>query len=120
MVYCFAYGSNTNSISAKKATFKFPKESHIRKKWVNACNRKKEDILKAKKPRLCEDRFNEDSYQRLPSFVKQIRGPLKLKPTAVPDKKRFHKHNIQAVRVHVRSSLAYQKWNNIDVSLTWP
>ena len=60
MVMCFAWGCFT-TVTSGKSFFYFPKDPSLRKKWICVINRRKQDVEKAKYPRLCEDHFSEDS-----------------------------------------------------------
>ena len=92
MVYCFAYNC-TNGSSSGKSTFAFPPNTPLkralRKRWIAAYNRKKEDIESTKNPRLCEDHFDPESFHMIPQVAREIGCRLILKPDAVPDSKLF-------------------------------
>ena len=86
MVYCFAYNYQWEFIRKVYICFptKHPFKRVLRKRWIAACNRKKEDIESAKHPRLCDDHFNPESFQKIPQLARCC-----LKPDAVPDPKLF-------------------------------
>ena len=131
MVYCFAYNC-TNGSSSGKSTFAFPPNTplkrSLRKRWIAACNRKKEDIESAKNPRLCEDHFEPESFQKIPQLAREIGCRLILKPDAVPDPKLFTRaavnltskpstSEVPTASGRKRKSLAFEKRQNLSVSI---
>ena len=120
MVMCFAWGcSATESDTCKKSFFKFPKDPSLRKKWICAVNRTKEDIEKSKSPRLCEDHFSEDSFDKIPSLARELRYRVHLKKDAIPDRNRFKRKfttdSASNPEKRPRQSLAFQKRQNLEV-----
>ena len=118
MVYCFAYGCNTDSRSGK-STFAFPSRANkaLRAQWIQAINRSKKDVDSAKTPRLCQDHFRQDSFNKLPEIAKSIGCSLLLKKDIVPDPSLFERKNEPTSKSKERKSLAFQKRQNIQVCL---
>ena len=94
MVYCFAYNC-TNGSSSGKSTFAFPPNTplkrSLRKRWIAACNKKKEDIESAKNPRLCEDHFEPESFQKIPPAGQRNRMQVDFKTRCCARPKTIHK-----------------------------
>ena len=118
MVYCFAYGCS-NGDASKKAFFKFPPKSKPKQRaqWIQAINRLKSDVDRAKAAKLCEDHFEPHSFNKHPEIAREVKCILRLKEGAVPDRALFVRGKQWGdVKGKPRTSLAFQKRQNIEVS----
>ena len=99
MVYCFAYDCK-NGHRSGKSTYAFPPNTppkrELRNKWIVACNRRKEDIENSTYPRLCEDLFSPDAFNKIPELARQLGYRLYLKPDVVPDPSRFTRRQVNS------------------------
>ena len=79
----------------------------------------KEDVEKAKCPRLCEDHFSEDSFDKIPSVARELGYRVHLNKDAIPDRNRFKRKfptdSASNSDKRPRHSLAFQKRQNLEV-----
>ena len=125
MVLCFAFGCNNGTVVNKSkpeedkvSFFCFPTRNNpkLRNKWIKATNRSKFDIDNAKTPRLCQEHFTVNSFNKLPELAKSAKCDLRLVKGATPDPNLFVRPKEFETKPRRRTSLAFQKRQNIEVN----
>ena len=110
MLYCVAVNCK-NGFGFGGSFHSFPRDSHLRKLWIQRVSRK--DWTPGKQARLCSDHFEPDCFVRNPEICRQLKMNIILKKDAVPTI--FpHRQNVPGKQ---RKRMAQIKRSNLEVRI---